>query len=111
MIAQTDKYDKMAETLQGYNTVGTLMERLKISRPRAIYLIHILRKLDYVRTSYGAEKKRLYYISVHNRQKGISYTQKINSASPSPAYSLTQPENAYYVYGRELSYEFFCLEK
>lgn len=105
MIKGSNKYEKLAESVQGFYTLKTLGDRLKIDKSRAIYVIHRLRKLGYVKTSYGAGKKRIYYISLKNKQKGISYTDKINEVAHSASYALVVPSDAYYVHGRMPSYE------
>jgi len=104
MIKGYNKYEKMAESLQGFYTLETLAERLKISRAKAIYAIHRMRKLGFVKTSYGAGKKRIYRISMGNKQMGISYTDKINEASQSASYALVS-SNPYYIHGRVPTYE------
>jgi DNA-binding MarR family transcriptional regulator len=105
MIKGTNKYEKLAESLQGIYTLGTLAEKLKVNRSKAIYVIHRLRKLGVVKTNYGAKKKRIYYISLKNKQRGISYTERINGVSPSVSYAIVVPVDAYYVHGRMPSYE------
>ncbi|MEK6915436.1 MAG: hypothetical protein AABW89_02750 [Nanoarchaeota archaeon] len=105
MIKGSNKYEKLAESLQGIYTLETFENRLKIERSKAIYVIHRLRKLGYVKTSYEAGKKRLYNISLKNKQKGISYTQWISKASPTVSYAIVAPPNDYYVHDRTPSYE------
>ena len=105
MIKGTNKYEKLAELLQGIYTLETLADRLKIDKSRAIYVIHRLRKLGFVKTSYGAGKKRLYSISLRNKQKGISYAERISSVSPSASYAIVVPADTYYVHNRIPSYE------
>ncbi|MDO8460043.1 MAG: hypothetical protein Q7S74_02970 [Nanoarchaeota archaeon] len=104
MIKGSNKYEKLAESLQGIYTLETLADRLKIDRSKAVYVIHRLRKLGFVKTSYGTEKKRLYNISLKNKQRGISYVEKINGASSSRAIQVAS-SNPYYVHGRVPSYE------
>ncbi len=104
MIKGSNKYEKLAESLQGIYTLETLANRLKIDRSKAIYVIHRLRKLSFVKTSYGYGKKRIYNISLKNKQKGISYTDRINEASPNPAIKVAS-FNPYYVHDRDPSYE------
>lgn len=104
MIKGTNKYEKLVESLQGIYTLETLADRLKINKSKAIYVIHRLRKLGFVKTSYGASKKRLYDLSLRNKQKGVSYTTKINEASQNPAIKIAL-SNPYYVYDRIPSYE------
>jgi DNA-binding MarR family transcriptional regulator len=101
MIKGSNKYKMIAEMLEGFYTIETLCKRLKINRTKAIYIIHRLRKLGFVRTIYGSEKRRLYYISLKNKQKGISYTERINEISPIQLSS----SNPYYIHGRIPSYE------
>jgi hypothetical protein len=105
MIKGSNKYEKLAESLQGIYTLETLANRLKIDRSKAIYVIHRLRKLGYVKTSYESGKKRLYNISLKNKQKGISYTQWINSSLPTASYAIVASPNDYYIHDRKPSYE------
>ncbi len=104
MIKGSNKYERLGESLQGVYTLETFADRLKINMSKAVYVIHRLRKLGFVKTNYGAGKKRLYNISLKNKQKGVSYTEKINEASPSHGIQVA-PSNPYYVHGRVLSYE------
>src|SRR3989344_4227938 len=104
MMKGSDKYEKLAESLQGFYTLETLADRLKIDKSKAIYVIHRLRKLGFVKTSYGAGKKRLYNVSLRNKQGGVSYTTKINEASPRASYAIVS-SNPYYVHDRVPSYE------
>ncbi|OIO43285.1 hypothetical protein AUJ62_00415 [Candidatus Pacearchaeota archaeon CG1_02_32_21] len=101
MIKGSNKYKELAESIKGIYTVQTLGKRLKINEKKAIYVIYRLRKLGYVKTSYGQGKKRLYYISMDNLHKRISYTQRINEISPIKLAS----SNPYYIYGRIPSIE------
>lgn len=104
MIKGSNKYEKLAETLEGIYTLKTFADRLKIDQSRATYVIHRLRKLGYVETNYGAGKKRIYSIFLQNRQKGTRYTDRINEAAPSPAIRIA-PYDSYYVHGRVIPYE------
>ena len=104
MMKGTNKYEELAESLQGIHTLETLAERWGIDRSKAIYVIHRLRKLGFVKTIYGAGKKRVYHISLKNKQGGISYTEKINEASANPAVKVSS-SNPYYIHGRVPSYE------
>ena len=97
----TSKYNKLAESLEGLYTLETLCERLRINRIKAIYIIHRLRKLGFVKTFYTEGKRRLYSISLRNKQKGISYTERINEVSPVQLAS----SNPYYIHGRIPSHE------
>jgi DNA-binding MarR family transcriptional regulator len=104
MIKGSNKYEEIAESLQGIYTLDTLADRLKIEKSKAIYVIYRLRKLGFVKTSYGAGKKRLYNISLRNKQKGISYAEKINKASSSYGLKVASSD-PYYIHGRVPSYE------
>ena len=105
MIKGSNKYEKLAELLQGIYTIKSFADRLKIDRAKAIYVIYRLRKLGFVKTSYGAGNNRIYYVSLRNKLKGVSYTEKINEASPLASYAMVVPSNAYYIHGRVPSYE------
>ena len=96
-----EEYEKLGVSLEGYYTLETFSERMNVDLRRAIYLLYRLRKLGFVKTSYGSGKKRRYYISLRNKQKGISYTDKINELSPIQLAS----SNPYYIHGRTPSYE------
>lgn len=104
MNVPSTKYETLAESLQGFWTVETLGERLKIDRTKTIYVVHRLRKLGFVKTTYVVEKRRLYYIALSNRHQGMSYTQKINEASSNPAIQIISSDS-YYVHGRIPLYE------
>jgi len=104
MIKGSSKYEKLAESLAGYYTIATLAERLNIDRLKAIYVIHRLRKLGFVNTKFVAGKMRMYLIHLGNKQRGISYTEKMNEAVSNPAIGV-MPFNSYYVHGRVPSYE------
>lgn len=96
-----NKYNDMLNELEGFYSVETLSNKLKVNRQRAIYIIYRLRKLGYVKTIYGQGNKRTYYISRKNKVSGKSYTEKINELSSIQLASW----NPHYVYGREISYE------
>ena len=74
MIKGTDKYEELVKSLEGIYTIETLKDRLKIDTRKAVYVIYRLRRLGVVKTTYGKGKKRLYNISLKNKQTGISYT-------------------------------------
>jgi DNA-binding MarR family transcriptional regulator len=97
----TNKYQQLGESLEGFYNLETFAERLKIDKARAIYILYRLRQLGLVKTSYGNNKKRLYTISLRNKQKGITYTEIINKVSPIKLASTNQ----YYIHGRVPSYE------
>ena len=104
MIKGSNKYEKLAESLQGTYTLETFAERFKIDLARAVYVIYRLRKIGYVKTNYGAGKKRVYNISIRNKQRGTSLTEKINEVSKNPAIKVYSTSH-YYVHGRIPTYE------
>src|SRR3989344_7552830 len=95
------KYLRIAERLKGRWTVETLRKELGVSRNKAIYMIHRLRKLGYVKTWYGRNKVRVYYISLENQSHKKSYTDVINKYAP---VGLAEWQT-HYVYGREITAE------
>lgn len=104
MIKGSNKYEKLAESLQGIYTLETFADRLKIDKSKATYVIHRLRKLGYVKTNYGAGNNRIYSIFLRNKQKGIRYTDKINEVAPNPAIRIASTDS-YYIHDRVPSYE------
>ncbi len=104
MIKGYNKYVGLVDSLHGFYTLETLADRLKINRTRAIYVIHRLRKLGYVKTSYGAGNRRLYSISLMNKQNRTSYLEEFNKNMPNPSLRIRDDEN-YFVYGRKLKVE------
>ena len=107
MIKGTNKYEKLAEPLRGIYTLETFAEKLRIDKTRAIYILHRLRKLGFVKTTYGAGKKRIYTISLKNKSKAKTPVQKINESVKkiSFSYALAEPSNPNYIHGREPTYE------
>ena len=101
MIKGSNKYNALVEYIQGFYTLETFAQRLRINKTKAIYILYRLRKLGLVETSYGAGKKRLYYISLRNKWNGKSYTEMINENSPIQLAS----SSPHYVHGRIPSYE------
>lgn len=99
-----DKSFELAQKMTGLLTIPIIQSRLGVSRTRAIYLVHKLRKKGFVKTWYGAGKVRVYNVSLLNRRVGKGYTEKINEAISNPGINLT-PARESYVYGREISYE------
>ena len=104
MIKGTNKYEKLAESLYGIYTLETFADRLKITPAKAIYVIHRLRKLGFVKTSYGAGNNRVYSISLRNKHNGISYTEVINKVAPNAGVMISSSE-PYYVHERVPTYE------
>src|SRR3989338_8634018 len=95
------KYMKLAQKIEGRWTLDSFSRELGISREKAIYVIHRLRKLGYVKTYYGRNKMRIYYIYLRNQSKKKSYTDAINEVSPIKLAEWS-PD---YVYGRKIKYE------
>jgi DNA-binding Lrp family transcriptional regulator len=91
----------LLNALEGMHTIESAADALKTSKEKAIYYIHRLRKLGYVRTRKMSNNKRVYYISFENRLKGISYYDIINRYSP---IKIAEPE-VYKIYGKEPSAE------
>ncbi len=104
MIKGSNKYEKLGELVQGLYSLESFADRLKVKKTKAVYILYRLRKLGLVKTYYEAEKKRIYNISLRNKQKGISYTDKINEAIRNPAIKVMSSDS-YYVHGRMPSYE------
>jgi len=92
---------KLAQKIEGRWTLDSFSRELGISREKAIYVIHRLRKLGYVKTYYGRNKMRIYYIYLRNQSKKKSYTDAINEVSPIKLAEWS-PD---YVYGRKIKYE------
>lgn len=95
------RYGLLIESMEGVYTIETLCNKLNVNRKKAIYIIHRLRKLGLVRTSYGEGKRRIYFISRQNKQNRESYTEKINEVSPIQIAS----SNPYYIHGRKPTFE------
>ena len=53
-------YIKLARNLEGIQTVETLENAMKVTRARAIYLMHKLRQLGYVKTKYVQIDRKVY---------------------------------------------------
>ena len=107
------KYEKLAEALEGFNRVESLQDKLKINRQRAIFLMYKLRALRYVKTYYGANNKRIYYISKRNKERGISYTSVLNKYAPTAGIRILDNDN-YFVHGRDITPEelmIYCLKQ
>lgn len=101
MIKGSNKYKELAKPLEGIYTLETFCKKLNIDKTKAIYILYRLRQLGFVKTTYNSKKKRLYFISLKNKQKGISYTEVINKISPIQLAS----SNPHYIHGRIPSYE------
>lgn len=75
-------YTTLLKKLEGIQTIGSVMDLLKVNKSKAIYCIYRLRKLGYVKTKRLSNNKRVYNLSFENRLKGTSYYEIINQYSP-----------------------------
>lgn len=91
----------LLKALGGIHTIDSAADALKTSKKKAIYYVHRLRKLGYVRTKKLSSNKRVYDISFENRLNGTSYYEIINRYSP---VKIAEPE-VYRIYGKEPSIE------
>ncbi len=98
------KYDNIIKVIEGTRTIDDVQEKLKIDRSKAIYLLHRLRKLGYIRTKYLPNKKRIYSISPLNKQNGVSYLEEFNKNMPNASLRISDNED-YFVHGRKLKAE------
>ena len=98
------KYEVIVKVIEGIKTIDDVQEKLKIDRAKAIYLLHKLRKLGYIKTKYLPNKKRVYSISPLNKQKGISYLESFNENMPNVSLKINDQEN-YFVHGRKIKAE------
>lgn len=98
------KYDSIIDTLEGTRTIESVQEKLKIDRAKAIYLLHRLRRLGYIRTKYLPNKKRVYSITPLNKQEGVSYLEAFNKNMPNSAFKINDKED-YFVHGRTIKAE------
>ena len=94
---------ELARKLGGLVTIKIIQNRLNVNRARAIYLVHRLRKLGYVKTKYDSKKMRIYDIDKMNKLGGISYIDIINKYVP-PGVKLATTEIAL-IHGRVPSIE------
>jgi DNA-binding PadR family transcriptional regulator len=97
-------YEKALKLIEGTRTLEDVQEKLKIDRTRAIYLLHRLRKLGFIRTRYSLRRKRLYSISPLNKQEGTSYLEAFNRDMPNASLRMNDEENEF-VHGRKLKAE------
>lgn len=95
------KTSQLLQKLGGIQTVETVMDTLNVSRDKAIYYIHRLRKRGYVKTKRLSNNKRVYNISFENRLRGTSYYEIINKHSP---VKISTPKT-YKIYGKEPTLE------
>lgn len=98
------KYEQIIHAIEGIRTIDDVQEKLKINRAKAIYLLHRLRRLGYIRTKYLPNKKRVYSISPLNKQKGISYLEAFNNSMPNASFKISDKED-YFVHGKTIKAE------
>lgn len=98
------KYEPIIQAIEGTRTIDDVQEKLKINRAKAIYLLHRLRNLGYIRTKYLPNKKRIYSISPLNKQNGISYLESFNNNMPKASFRISDKED-YFVHGRKIKVE------
>ena len=98
------KYEPIIHAIEGTRTIDDVQEKLKIDRAKAIYLLHRLRKLGYIRTKYLPNRKRVYSITPLNKQKGISYLEAFNNNMPNSAFKINDKED-YFVHGKKIKAE------
>ena len=98
------KYEPIINAIEGTRMIDDVQEKLKIDRAKAIYLLHRLRKLGYIRTKYLPNKKRVYSITPLNKQEGTSYLEAFNDNMPNPAFKIIDKED-YFVHGRKIKAE------
>ena len=73
---------ELLKNLEGIHTIKSIMSELNISKSKAIYYVHLLRKHGYVKTKRMSNKTRVYNISFSNKLKGTTYEDIINQYSP-----------------------------
>ncbi len=95
------KTQELLKNVKGIHTIESVKRTLNVDLVKAIYYIHRLRKMGYVKTRYTPEKKRVYYISFDNKLGGKSYIDVINEYAP---LKLVQSD-VYKIYGREITVE------
>src|SRR3990167_4612035 len=91
----------LLQKLAGIQTMGSVMDILKVDKRMAIYYIHRLRKEGYVKTKRQSNNRRVYNISIDNKLGGKSYYEIINQHSP---VKISTPV-IYRIYGKEPSLE------
>lgn len=92
---------KLAQSIEGLNTIETLERDLHVNRARAIYLLYTLRKSGFVITKRNSTGKRLYYVSPKYALGGTSYLDILNKNTPIKMIS----SQVHRIYGEEPSIE------
>ena len=98
------RYDNIINAIEGTGTIEDVQEKLKIDRAKAIYLLHRLRRLGYIKTKYLPNKKRIYSISPLNKLDGIGYLESFNNNMPNASLRISDKED-YFVHGRKIRAE------
>ena len=98
------KYINILGIIEGTRTIDDVQEKLNIDRSKAIYILYRLRKLGYIRTKYLPNKKRIYSISLLNKQNRVSYLESFNNNMPNASLKINDTDD-YFVYGRKLKAE------
>lgn len=99
-----EKYEPIIKAIEGIQTIESVQEKLKMDRAKAIYILHRLRRLGYIRTKYLPNKKRVYSITLLNKQEGVSYLEAFNNNMPNSAFKINDDED-YFVHGRTIKAE------
>lgn len=95
------KIIELLKSLEGVQTIKSVMLLLNINKKKAIYYIYRLRKVGYVKTSGASNKIRRYHISAENRLNTQSYYDVINRYAPIGIRPLVETR----VYGKEITPE------
>jgi len=98
------RYDIIINAIEGTGTIEDVQEKLKIDRAKAVYILHRLRKLGYIKTKYLPNKKRIYSISPLNKLGGVSYLESFNNNMPNASLRISDKED-YFVHGRKIRAE------
>ncbi|MEK6816618.1 MAG: hypothetical protein AABY09_03320 [Nanoarchaeota archaeon] len=91
----------MVKKLEGVQTVESVMALLGVTKQKAIYYLHRMRKKGYLKAKRTSLKKRVYNISFENKLEGGSYYDIINQHSP----MKLAARDTYKVYGKRLTPE------
>jgi hypothetical protein len=98
------RYDIIINAIEGTGTIEDVQEKLKIDRSRAIYILHRLRRLGYIKTKYLPNRKRIYSISPLNKLGGVSYLESFNNNMPNASFRISGKED-YFVHGKKIRVE------
>jgi len=76
------KNKDLLKQLEGTSTIEAIMSNLKVSKQKAVYYVHRLRKQGYVKTQRLSDKKRVYDIRFENKIGGQNYEDILSNNSP-----------------------------